>query len=262
MVSVRELSAHPEICSVQCVLGLDLLDYFFVKSMPVFSLMPMLEPPFSATRYASYFLFMLVLLLVFVTSFLAAYACFRRLCSSPRFLPLGMPVFLVRFSSIICIFVFLSYFGERTTAAVYYYCKAKMFICLKKNQNAPRPSEHPPVRGEKMSKRLGGIKGCKYKTSSWHLNGFPSIMVVTLGQQYNIGEKPTAILYSYINRHAGTPDKQRRQNSTSSNNKDESNPIIETRTEDHGDENLHNPSTRPRYSPGSRRRAVGDHTRR
>ena len=75
-------------------LGLDLLDYFFVKLMPVFSLMPMLEPPFSATRYASFFLFMLVLLLVFVTSFLAAYACFRRLCSSPRFLPLGMPVFL------------------------------------------------------------------------------------------------------------------------------------------------------------------------
>ena len=34
----------------------------------------------------------------------------------------------------------------------------------KKNQNAPRPSEHPPVRGEQMSKRLGGIKGCKYKT--------------------------------------------------------------------------------------------------
>ena len=45
-------------------------------------------------------------------------------------------------------------------------------LFLKKNQNAPRPSEHPPVRGEKMSKRLGGIKGCKYKTSSWHLNGF------------------------------------------------------------------------------------------
>ena len=33
---------------------------------------------------------------------------------------------------------------------------------LKKNQNAPRPSEHPPIRGEKMSKRLGGIKGCKF----------------------------------------------------------------------------------------------------
>ena len=39
------------------------------------------------------------------------------------------------------------------------------FKCLKKNQNAPRPSEHPPVRGGKMSKRLGGIIGCKYKTS-------------------------------------------------------------------------------------------------
>ena len=29
-------------------------------------------------------------------------------------------------------------------------------------------------------------------------------MVVTLGQQYNVGEKPTVILYSYIDRHAGT----------------------------------------------------------
>ena len=44
---------------------------------------------------------------------------------------------------------------------------------LKKNQNTPRPSEHPPVMGGKMSKRLGGIKGCKYKTSSWHSNRFP-----------------------------------------------------------------------------------------
>ena len=68
-----------------------------------------------------------------------------------------------------------------------------------------------------MSKCLGGIIGCKYETSSWHLNGFPYIMVVTLGQQYNIGEKPTVILYTYINRHAGTSEKQRRQNSTSSN---------------------------------------------
>ena len=37
-------------------------------------------------------------------------------------------------------------------------------------------------------------------------------MVVTLGQQYNIGEKPTVILYTYIiNRLAGTPEKQRKQ---------------------------------------------------
>ena len=38
--------------------------------------------------------------------------------------------------------------------------------------------------------------------------GFPD--VVTSGQQYNIGEKPTVILYTYINRHAGTPKPQQR----------------------------------------------------
>ena len=36
-------------------------------------------------------------------------------------------------------------------------------------------------------------------------------MVVPLGPQYNIGEKPTVILYTYINRQAGTPEKQRKQ---------------------------------------------------
>ena len=45
------------------------------------------------------------------------------------------------------------------------YLGGKACTCLKKNQSAPRPSEHPSVMGEKMSKRLGGIKGCKYKTS-------------------------------------------------------------------------------------------------
>ena len=30
-------------------------------------------------------------------------------------------------------------------------------------------------------------------------------MVVTLGQQYNVGEKTTVILYTYINRHAQPP---------------------------------------------------------
>ena len=32
-------------------------------------------------------------------------------------------------------------------------------------------------------------------------------MAVTLGQQYNVGEKPTVILFTYINRHAGIPSK-------------------------------------------------------
>ena len=67
------------------------------------------------------------------------------------------------------------------------------FVRLKKNQNAPRPSEHPPVRGEKMSKRLGGIKGCKYKTSSWHLNAFPDGNNIGSIED-NVGEKPTVIL--------------------------------------------------------------------
>ena len=35
------------------------------------------------------------------------------------------------------------------------------------------------------------------------LKGFPN--GVTWGQQYNIGEKPTVILYTYINHHVGTP---------------------------------------------------------
>ena len=95
--------------------------------------------------------------------------------------------------------------GEKPTVILYTYIK-----CLKKKQNAPRPSEHPPVRGEKMAKRLGGIIDCKYKTSSWHWNGFP-YMVVTLGQQYNIGEKLTVILHTYLNRHAGTPEKLQKQ---------------------------------------------------
>ena len=80
----------------------------------------------------------------------------------------------------VCTIAVSSLYGEDCTS---YLVLVRIFLpvpggvfltsCLKKNQNAPRPSEHPPVRGEKMSKRLGGIKGCKYKTSSWHLNGFP-----------------------------------------------------------------------------------------
>ena len=46
--------------------------------------------------------------------------------------------------------------------------------------------------------------GCKYKSSSWYLNGFPDG-----SNQYNTGEKPTVMLYTYINRHAGTPDKNK-----------------------------------------------------
>ena len=37
-------------------------------------------------------------------------------------------------------------------------------------------------------------------------NGF--LTVTTSGQQYNIGEKPSVIVYTYINLHAGTPKPQ------------------------------------------------------
>ena len=40
--------------------------------------------------------------------------------------------------------------------------------------------------------------------------GSSPMVVVTLGQQYNTGEKPTVMLYTYIiNRHAGIPDKSK-----------------------------------------------------
>ena len=40
-----------------------------------------------------------------------------------------------------------------------------------------------------MSKRLGGIKGCKYKTSSWHSNRFPDAD--------NIGSTVLDLIYCY-----------------------------------------------------------------
>ena len=52
------------------------------------------------------------------------------------------------------------------------------------------------LRGGEMSKRLGGIKGCKYKTSSWHLNRFPdgnnigSTVVVVVSHIQRIGCQP------------------------------------------------------------------------
>ena len=82
-------------------------------------------------------------------------------------------------------------------------------------------------------------------------------MVITLGQQYNVGENPPSYCTLTLIAMQGRQQKGRQTN-TSSNNKDKPNTIIETSTaEDHDDENLHNPSTRPRYSPESRRRAVG-----
>ena len=50
-----------------------------------------------------------------------------------------------------------------------------------------------------MSKRLGGIIGCKYKTSYGIQTGSP-MMVVTLSQQYNTGEKHTVVMLLVIDK--------------------------------------------------------------
>ena len=58
-----------------------------------------------------------------------------------------------------------------------------------------------------MSKRLGGIKRLKIQNHFMAFKQIGSPMQITLGPQYNVGEKPTVILYIYINRHVGTPEK-------------------------------------------------------
>ena len=43
--------------------------------------------------------------------------------------------------------------------------------------------------------------GCKDKATTWS-----PMVVVTMGEQYNVGENPTVILYTYINRHVEPPN--------------------------------------------------------
>ena len=77
--------------------------------------------------------------------------------------------------------------------------------CLKKNLNACRPSENPRVKG-KNAKTLRWDHRLQSQISLWHLNGFP--YGSNNGPTVYVGEKPTVILYIYIDRHAGMPDKK------------------------------------------------------
>ena len=62
-----------------------------------------------------------------------------------------------------------------------------------------------------MSKRSGGITGCKDKTSSWHLNGspddclvhFPCMAIDVSSVQYNGGFLPDIILLTQCYYHRG-----------------------------------------------------------
>ena len=44
---------------------------------------------------------------------------------------------------------------------------------------------------------------------------FPDGIIVTLSQQYHVGEKPAVILYTYITRHAGTLSKTKTKDAMS-----------------------------------------------
>ena len=62
---------------------------------------------------------------------------------------------------------------------------------IKKNQNAPRPSE--PSQGGKMSKRLGGIKGCKYKNI---FMAFSYVITIIILGSHNFGLSSEARQYA------------------------------------------------------------------
>ena len=42
---------------------------------------------------------------------------------------------------------------------MYWYLHTNVVVCLQKNQNAPRPSEHPPVRGKNIKALHGRLAG-------------------------------------------------------------------------------------------------------
>ena len=66
-------------------------------------------------------------------------------------------------------------------------------VFQEKSERVSRPSEHPPpVRGGEISKRLGGIVGCKDKTTSWHLIGF--LLCIIIGA---LSKKPDHRMPSY-----------------------------------------------------------------
>ena len=51
-------------------------------------------------------------------------------------------------------------------------------------------------------------------------------MEVTLGQQYNVGERPTVILYTYINRHTRPPNATKTKDNTVHDLKGSNNAVL------------------------------------
>ena len=72
----------------------------------------------------------------------------------------------------------------------------RVYIVLKKNLNASRPSEYPLVRGGNV-KMFRWDHRLQINTKPLHGIQTSSPMVVTSGQQFNIGGKPTIMEISY-----------------------------------------------------------------
>ena len=71
--------------------------------------------------------------------------------------------------------------------------------------NACRHSEHPPVR-EKNVKTFRWDHRLQRQNLFMAFERVP-LMVVTLGQRYRVGDKPTVIMYTYTKCHTLTPNK-------------------------------------------------------
>ena len=80
-----------------------------------------------------------------------------------------------------------------------------MATVLKKNLNASEPSEHPPQVEECLKVQVGKLA---VETKTLHgIKRVPQCNYIG-STEYNIGEKPSVLLYTYINLHAGTPKPQ------------------------------------------------------
>ena len=98
------------------------------------------------------------------------------------------------------IFTVFIYFSERAARGRPFFCfcfQRKIWAHLDLLLSIPHRGENVKTLSSRWDHRYHRLQ--RDKTSP---------VVVTLGQQYNVGEKPTVIiLYTYINRHAGTPKK-------------------------------------------------------
>ena len=86
--------------------------------------------------------------------------------------------------------------GEKLTVTLYTYINRHAVIPEKKQKQKQKQCSTT----SNMVVIIYCFIECNERVSTWYLNGFPA-----LGQQYNVGEKPTVILYTYINRHADPP---------------------------------------------------------